>query len=139
MATLFTKIINGDIPGTFVWRDEQCVAFLSINPLAPGHTLVVPVEEFDQWVDAPPELNARLFDVAQVIGQAQQRAFPDCERVGVIVAGYEIPHLHVHVIPTSSMGQFDFARAGSATPAELEKAAAAIRAELRAAGRTEVV
>ena len=93
MPTLFTRIIDGQIPGTFVWRDDQCVAFLSINPLAPGHTLVVPIEEIDHWVDAAPELNAHLFEVAQTIGQAQQRAFPDCERVGVIVAGYEIPHL----------------------------------------------
>ncbi len=138
MPTLFTRIIEGQIPGTFVWRDDQCVAFLSINPLASGHTLVVPIQEVDHWVDAPPELNAHLFDVAQTIGQALQRAFPECERVGVIVAGYEIPHLHVHVIPTSSMGQFSFANAGNATPTELEAAAAAIRAELRAAGRSEV-
>ena len=139
MATLFSKIIAGDIPGTFVWRDDTCVAFLSINPLAPGHTLVVPIEEVDHWIDAPPALNARLFEVAQVIGKAQQRAFPGIERVGVIVAGYEIPHLHVHVVPTSSMSQFNFANAGSAAPADLETAAAAIRAELRAAGRAEVV
>ena len=139
MATLFTKIIDGDLPGTLVWRDEQCVAFLAINPLAPGHTLVVPIQELDHWIDAPPELNARLFAVAQVIGQAQQRAFDDCERVGVIVAGYEVPHLHVHVIPTSSMRQFNFANAGNATPADLERSAAAIRTELRAAGRPEVV
>ena len=66
MPTLFTRIIEGEIPGTFVWRDDQCVAFLSINPLAPGHTLVVPIEEIDHWVDAPPELNAHLFDVAQI-------------------------------------------------------------------------
>jgi histidine triad (HIT) family protein len=137
MTTLFTKIIQGDIPGTFVWHDEQCVAFLSINPLAPGHTLVVPIEELDHWVDAPSALNAHLFEVAQTIGQAQQRAFPDCERIGVIVAGYEIPHLHVHVIPTSSMNQFSFANAGNATPAQLEAAAEAIRIELRAAGHAE--
>jgi histidine triad (HIT) family protein len=135
MPTLFTRIIQGEIPGTFVWRDDHCVAFLSINPLAPGHTLVVPIEELDHWIDAPPELNARLFAVAQIIGQAQQRAF-DCERVGVIVAGYEIPHLHLHVIPTSSMSQLDFANAGNATPAQLEEAAELIRIQLRNAGHT---
>jgi histidine triad (HIT) family protein len=135
MPTLFTRIIQGEIPGTFVWRDDDCVAFLSINPLAPGHTLVVPIEELDHWIDAPPELNARLFAVAQIIGQAQQRAF-DCERVGVIVAGYEIPHLHVHVIPTSSMSQLNFANAGNATPAQLEEAADLIRIQLRNAGHT---
>ena len=138
MATLFSKIIAGDIPGTFVWRDDQCVVFLSINPLAAGHALVVPIEEFDHWIDAPPALNARLFAVAQIIGQAQQRAF-GCERVGVIVAGYEIPHLHVHVVPTSSMSQLNFANAGTATPSDLEAAAGAIRSQLRAAGHPEVV
>jgi len=138
MPTLFTRIIQGEIPGTFVWRDDRCVVFLSINPLAPGHALVVPIEELDHWVDAPSELNAHLFAVAHVIGQAQQRAFA-CERVGVIVAGYEIPHLHVHVVPTTSMSQLNFANAGQATPAQLEEAAELIRIQLRAAGRPEVV
>jgi histidine triad (HIT) family protein len=129
MATVFTKIINGELPGTFVWRDDQCVAFLSINPLGRGHTLVVPIEELDHWIDASPQLNARLFEVARIIGRAQQRAF-DCERVGLIVAGYEVAHVHVHVIPTTSMSQFNFANAGVATPAELEEAAERLRAEL---------
>jgi diadenosine tetraphosphate (Ap4A) HIT family hydrolase len=137
MPTLFSKIITGEIPGTFVWRDDQCVAFLSINPLAPGHALVVPIAEVDHWIDAPPELNARLFTVAQIIGQAQQQAFA-CERVGVIVAGYEIPHLHVHVIPTSSMSQLNFSNAGTTTPADLEAAAELIRIQLRTAGHAEV-
>jgi len=138
MPTLFTRIIEGEIPGTFVWRDGRCVVFLSINPLAPGHALVVPIEEHDHWIDAPAEVNAHLFAVAQVIGRAQQQAFA-CERVGVIVAGYEIPHLHVHVIPTSSMSQLNFANAGNATPAELDENAELIRIQLRNAGRSEVV
>ena len=73
MTTLFTTIIDGEIPGTFVWRDETCVVFLSINPLAPGHALVVPIEEIDHWIDAPAELNAHLFAVAQVIGRPSRR------------------------------------------------------------------
>ena len=137
MATLFTRIIDGELPGTFVWRDDICVSFLSINPLGRGHALVVPIEEIDHWVAASPELNRHLFDVAQVIGQAQYRAFAP-ERIGVIVAGYEVAHLHVHVIPTTTMSQFNFANAGSAAPAELESAAEPIRSELRAAGRREV-
>ncbi len=138
MATLFTRIINGEIPGTFVWRDHRCVAFLSINPLGPGHTLVVPIEEVDHWIEAPPELNAHLFGVAQVIGQAQKAAF-DCDRVGVIVAGYEVPHLHVHVIPTTSIRQFNFALAGAATASDLASTAEPLRLALRALGRSEVV
>jgi histidine triad (HIT) family protein len=130
MATIFTRIIDGEIPGTFVWRDERCVAFMSINPLARGHALVVPVEEIDHWVDAPAELTAHLFDVTRRIGVAQRAAF-DCERVGVLIAGYEVPHMHIHTIPTTNMGQLNFANAAtSVDPADLESAAAAIRAHL---------
>ena len=75
MTTLFSRIIDGEIPGTFVWRDDRCVAFLSINPLAPGHTLVVPIAEVDHWVDGPPDLIAHLFEVTRVIGVAQREAF----------------------------------------------------------------
>lgn len=138
MATVFTRIIAGELPGTFVWRDHRCVAFLSINPMAHGHTLVVPIAEVDHWVDADPELVAHLFHVTHVIGQAQQEAF-GCERVGVILAGYEVPHTHIHVIPTNSMAQLSFANAAaSVTREELDSAADAIRAALRAAGRPEV-
>ena len=112
MATIFTRIIDGDIPGTFVWRDERCVAFLSINPMAHGHTLVVPIEEVDHWVDADPELTAHLFEVTRIIGQAQRAAFSP-ERVGVIIAGYEVPHTHIHVIPTNDMGELSFANAAA--------------------------
>ena len=135
MATLFTRIVDGEIPGTFVWRDDRCVVFLSINPISPGHALVVPIEEIDHWIDAPSDLTTHLFSVAQIIGQAQQAAF-DCDRVGLIVAGYEVPHLHVHVIPTTSMSQFNFANAGTATRDELDSAAEAIRTQLSAAGHS---
>ena len=109
MTTVFTKIIQGEFPGTFVWRDERCVGFLSINPMAPGHVLVVPIEEVDHWIDATPELAAHLFSVAHTIGTAQQAAF-GCERVGLIVAGYEVPHTHVHVIPTNGIGDVPMAQ-----------------------------
>ena len=130
MATVFTRIINGEIPGTFVHKDERCVAFLSVNPLAAGHTLVVPIAEIDHWIDLPAELSAHLFAVAQQIGNAQQAAL-HCERVGLIIAGYEVPHAHIHVIPTTHIGQFDFANAANSVDrAEMEAAAAAIRAKL---------
>lgn len=130
MPTVFTRIIEGDIPGTFVHRDAHCVAFLSINPLAPGHTLVVPIAEIDHWIDMPSELSAHVFEVAHRIGRAQQRVF-ECERVGLIVAGYEVPHAHVHVVPTTSMRQLDFANAaGSVERDDLERIAAAISSVL---------
>jgi histidine triad (HIT) family protein len=130
MTTIFSRIIDGEIPGTFVHRDDRCVAFMSINPLARGHVLVVPIDEIDHWIDASSELVGHLFDVAHRIGRAQEKAF-ECERVGLIVAGYEVPHAHIHVIPTDNMGQLSFANAAtSVEPDEMEAAAAAIRAAL---------
>lgn len=138
MPTTFTRIIDGQIPGTFVWRDDQCVAFMSINPIAPGHTLVVPRTEVDHWIDCEPALAEHLYRVSHVIGRAQQAAFP-CERVGLIVAGFEVPHTHIHVIPTRSMSDLSFANAAaSASREELDANARAIRAQLRIMGRAEV-
>lgn len=134
MATVFTRIIQGELPGTFVWRDELCVAFMSINPMAHGHTLVVPMEELDHWVDGSQGLVAHLFEVTRIIGAAQHAAFAP-ERVGVIIAGYEVPHTHVHVIPTNDMRELSFASAAASVDQdELGRAADAIRAALRAAG-----
>ena len=130
MPTVFTRILAGELPGTFVYRDEDGAVCLSINPLATGHALVVPGAEVDQWVDLPDVLAAHLFAVAHRIGKAQQRAFA-CPRVGMIIAGYEVPHTHIHLVPTESMHQLDFANAArSVSPDELERAAAAIRTQL---------
>jgi len=139
MPTIFTRIIDGDIPGTFVWRDERCVAFMSINPMAYGHTLVVPIEEVDHWVDASPELAAHLFEVTRHISLAQAAAFRP-ERVGVIIAGYEVPHTHIHVIPTNDMAELSFANAApSVDRADLDSAAEAIRNALVVVGHAEHV
>jgi histidine triad (HIT) family protein len=139
MPTVFTRIIDGEIPGTFVWRDDRCVVFMSINPLARGHALVVPIDELDHWVDGAPELVAHLFEVTRVVGLAQRAAFSP-ERVGVIIAGYEVPHAHIHVIPTTSMAELSFANAAPSVDGDdLDAAAEAIRRELRAMGRSEVV
>lgn len=127
MTTIFSRIIAGEIPGTFVHRDDRCVAFMSINPLARGHVLVVPIDEVDHWIDASPELVAHLFEITHRIGRAQKQAF-DCERVGVIIAGYEVPHAHIHVIPTDNMGQLSFENAApSVDRDDMEAAAASIR------------
>lgn len=139
MPTIFTRIIDGDIPGTFVWKDDQAVVFMSINPMAPGHALVVPRAEIDHWTDCSAELSRHLFDVAHVIGRAQREAF-GCERVGLVVAGYEVPHTHLHVIPTEGMHNLSFANAAaSVSRDDLEEWAERIRVPLRAMGRTEVV
>jgi diadenosine tetraphosphate (Ap4A) HIT family hydrolase len=134
MATVFTKIIDGALPGRFVWRDDDVVAFLSINPLRPGHTLVVPRQEVDQWTDASPELLGKLTTVAHRVGQAIKAVWQS-PRIGLIVAGFEVPHTHLHVHPVWTMADFDFGRADpSPDPAEMDDAAVRIRAALREAG-----
>ena len=137
MATLFTRIINGELPARFVWQDGQCVAFLSIAPLRPGHTLVVPRLEVDHWLDADPELISHLTTTAQIIGRAQMAAFRPA-RIGMIIAGLEVPHLHLHVVPIRGMQDLDFANADTRPEAAtMDEAAAAIRRELNAMGFSE--
>ncbi len=134
MATLFTKIIEGEIPGRFVWRDERAVAFLTIAPIAPGHALVVPIDEVDHWVDLEPDLAAHLMEVARVVGRAQVQAFP-AARIGMIIAGLEVPHCHMHLIPIESEADLSFARADhDPDPAALDDAADRLRAALRDQG-----
>ncbi len=138
MATIFTRILDGDLPGEHVWRDDRCGVFLALGPLRPGHALVVPVAEVDHWLDLDPELVAHLFRVAQVVGQAQMAAFSPT-RIGLIVAGMEVPHAHLHVIPIRDEADLDFANADRAAgPEALVAPAAAIRRALRAAGHAEV-
>jgi histidine triad (HIT) family protein len=137
MPTIFTRIIEGELPGTFVWRDDVCVAFLSIQPLRPGHALVVPRAEVDHWIDLDPEVNAHLMRVSQAIATAQQRAFSPV-RVGLMIAGLEVPHTHLHLVPIDGVHDLDFGNAATSTPEELEAAADRLRAALRAAGATGV-
>ena len=138
MPTLFTRIIDGEIPGRFVWKDDRCVGFLTINPLQPGHTLVVSRAEVDHWLDLEPALAAHLMTVAQAIGKAQQHAFKPV-KVGLIIAGLEVPHVHLHVVPVSSLGDLNFANQDMhAKPADLERCAASLRASLRVLGYSEV-
>ena len=98
MASVFTRIIDGEIPGTFVWRDERCVGLMSINPLCPGHVLVIPREEVAHWVDLDPELLAHLTAVSQSIARAIDHAY-EPERVGAMYAGLEVAHVHHHLVP----------------------------------------
>ena len=138
MSTLFTRIIDGELPGRFVWRDDDAVAFLTINPIAPGHTLVVPRAEVDHWVDLDPSLARHLMAVAQVVGQAQMAAFSPT-RVGMIIAGLEVPHTHLHLIPIDTEADLSFAKADpSPAPEALDDAAERLRSALRGMGRPEV-
>ena len=101
MATVFTRLIGGELPARFVWRDDVCVAFLNVTPLSPGHTLVVPGAEVDDWLNLEPLLAAHLMSVAQAAGKAIMRGF-EPEKVGLMIAGLEIPHAHVRVWPYTS-------------------------------------
>jgi histidine triad (HIT) family protein len=134
VPTVFTRIIEGELPGRFVHRDDRCAAFLSINPLQPGHTLVVPIEEVDHWIDLSDDLAAHLLLVAKRIATAQQQVFSP-ERVGLMIAGLEVPHVHLHVVPIRGVHDLDFANAvRDPDPAALDAAADALRAALDDAG-----
>ena len=130
MATVFTKIINGEIPGRFVYEDDDIVAFLTIAPMTQGHTLVVPRAEIDNWQDVDASVFANVMAVAQRIGKAQSKAF-DVERTGLIIAGLEVPHLHVHVFPARNLSDFGFAGVDrNPSPESLDEAQAKITAAL---------
>ena len=134
MPSLFTRIIEGDLPATFVWRDEVVVAFMSINPLKPGHTLVVPRDEVEHWLDLPGDVRRHMFDVSQVIGRAIQQVWEPA-KVGLMLAGLEVAHTHVHVSPIWSPADLEFGNAAeSVSREELEESAARIREALRAQG-----
>ncbi|MBS6434349.1 MAG: HIT family protein [Rothia mucilaginosa] len=132
MSTIFTKIIDGEIPGRFVWKDDQCVAFMDIMPASEGHLLVVPRAEIDRWPDLPEDLAAHLFSVAHKISGALDEAF-DKDRVALMIAGFDVPHTHIHLFPTEKMEEYDFAKAYAAEDtddAAMDEAAARIRQHL---------
>jgi histidine triad (HIT) family protein len=139
MASVFSMIIAGDLPGRFVYTDDVCVAFLSINPLSLGHTLVVPREEVDHWLDLEDDTIAHIHIVGARIGRAIQQAFSPV-RVGTAIAGFEVPHTHLHVFAADSMAAFDWAAAEGAPDARvLDGAAEAIRAALHDLGHGDHV
>jgi histidine triad (HIT) family protein len=139
MTTLFSRIIDGEIPGRFVWRDERCVALLTIAPLQLGHALVVPRLEIDDWTEADDDVLTHLMVVAKHIGAAQKIGFA-APRAGLVIAGFEVPHLHVHVFPAWGINDFDFANADpSPDPDDLDAAADTLRQALRTAGHGELV
>ena len=138
MSSLFTKIINGEIPGRFLWKDDKAVAFLTIRPLKPGHTLVVPREEVDHWLDLKPELARHLMEVAQSVGKAIQKGFKPA-KVGAVIVGLEVPHVHIHLVPIREIGDLNFAyQDPNPKPEDLDRAAETIRKELKALGFRQV-
>ena len=138
MPSIFTRIIDGEIPARMLWEDDHCVSFLDVRPLADGHALVVPRAEVDHWYDLDEATASRLMVVARHVATAQQRVFTPA-RVGLMIAGFEVPHTHVHVVPMSSMAQLDFANADPAPDQdELDRQLSALRTALAEAGHSEV-
>ena len=129
MATLFIKILNHELPGHFVYEDDLCGVFLSIAPLREGHALVVPRREADHWIDLSEEEAAHCFSVAKKIGAAQMKAFGP-RKIGLMIAGLEVPHAHIHVVPIFDESDLDFAKAKEAGSEALAAAAEAIRKNL---------
>ena len=109
MASIFTRIINGEIPCYKVAEDERFFAFLDINPLSKGHTLVVPKQETDYLFDLQPELLGEMMQFAQKVARALKQSIA-CKRIGVIVMGLEVPHAHIHLIPMNSEADMNFSR-----------------------------
>ncbi|WP_026928297.1 HIT family protein [Granulicoccus phenolivorans] len=140
MASVFTRIINGELPGRFVFRNERVVAFLSIGPMSYGHTLVVPIEEVDTWVDADPELWLELSRVAQLVGRAVSRV-TGAPRVANLIAGFEVPHLHIHLFGAQDMTGFRLSPDAviELSDDEMDRACRELRAALRELGETDTV
>ena len=132
MTSVFTKIINGELPGRFVYRDDKVAAFLTIEPVAYGHTLVVPIQEVDKWTDLDAETWAHCNAVAQKVGTAVIEVFGS-ERAGYLIAGFEVPHTHIHIFPANDMSGYSLANAmkpDETNDVAMDEAAEKLRAAL---------
>jgi histidine triad (HIT) family protein len=126
MATLFTKIFRGEIPCHKILEDDRYLAFLDIRPLNPGHTLVIPKKEIDDIFDVDDELLAGMMVFAKKVAGMIRKAV-DCKRIGIMVAGLEVPHAHIHLVPIFEITDLNFARAKQVPQEELTEIAEKIR------------
>ena len=130
MASIFTKIIEGEIPSYKVAEDENFIAFLDVNPNSKGHTLCVPKQEIDKIFDMGEHLYLQLMQFSRKVAIAIEKTVP-CKRVGMAVVGLEVPHVHVHLIPLNSMDDMRFSQKVSMTAAEFQELANAIAEKLK--------
>lgn len=130
MGSIFTKIINGDIPCYKIAEDDNCFAFLDINPNARGHTLCVPKKEVDKITDMDEADYLELMAFSRKVGKAIEAAI-DCKRVGITVIGLEVPHVHVHLIPLNKMAEATFTKKVELSPEEFQQIALKIRSKLK--------
>lgn len=129
MASIFTRIIQGELPSYKIYEDELIFAFLALDQVNPGHTLVIPKQEINSWLDVPSDVYARLHHVSQKIGGAIKK-YSACPRVGQMVAGFEVPHYHLHLIPAWGIPDLDFRRAKKLSPEEMKNIQEGILAHL---------
>ena len=129
MSTIFTKIVNGEIPCYKIAEDADFLAFLDVNPNAKGHTLCIPKQEVDKLFDLPDELYLGLMAFSKKVAAAIEKTIP-CNRVGMAVVGLEVPHAHVHLIPLNVMDDMRFEKKISLTKEEMEQVAKDIQANL---------
>lgn len=120
MASVFTKIINGEIPSYKIYEDEHTYAFLDINPINIGHTLIVPKIEVDYFLDVPEPYYSTVFKNAKFISQAIHKA-TECKRIGTIIAGWDVPHFHYHLIPMNEFGDLDFKKGKQRSQEEMKE------------------
>lgn len=129
MASIFTKIVNGEIPAYKIAEDDNYLAFLDVNPNAKGHTLCIPKQEIDKIFDMDDELYLGLMKFSKKIAVALEKTVP-CKRVGIAVVGLEVPHAHVHLIPLNEMDEMRFQNKVSLSKEEFEALAKSIQANL---------
>ncbi|MFY8111098.1 MAG: HIT family protein [Flavobacterium sp.] len=129
MSSIFTKIVNGEIPCYKVAEDEQFLAFLDVNPNAVGHTLCIPKQEIDKLFDMDEELYLGLMRFSKKVAAALEKTVP-CERIGMAVIGLEVPHAHVHLIPINEMNEMRFQNKVALTKEEFEALATKIQQNL---------
>ena len=136
MASIFTKVINREIPGHFVWEDDLCISIMTIQPIRQGHLLVIPKAEVNHWDDMPEATATHLMTVCQKIAKAIKAVIP-CSRIGVSIVGLEVPHTHIHLIPIDTFDDLDFKNAREMSEELLAATAAIIREVLVAEGHQQ--
>jgi len=133
MTSIFSKIIQRDIPGHIVYEDEYTIAILTINPINPGHTLIIPKVEINHFLDVPEPFYSKVFSNAKFIGQAIHKVAKS-KRIGAIIQGLEVPHFHLHLVPLNSPADMDFRNSKSPSQEELKETCEKIKATLKEMG-----
>jgi len=136
--SIFTSIINREIPGHFVWEDELCFSIMTIQPIRQGHLMVIPKQEVDHWEDVPEATAAHMMLVSQKIAKAIKAVIP-CKRIGVSIIGIEVPHTHIHLMPMDTTADMDFSNAREMSQELLAETASSIREVLVGQGHQEAV